>query len=186
MRRLLVEPLAAIMKQPFFTGCMLAAIAKSDAPAHVRAYDESGLGSWNLLQAPDITSHPTVSLLLGFRENEISALDAFFPTFDQSKSLMDQVREEHVSSLSLDLQETGYSKSYSMAGVLAILRRRTGQKDFDLEKDGRYGHILPFKIKRGKDGKVVRVEKHAQSERRQKTHTDFDDLAQSFSRLQLN
>lgn len=165
---------------------MLAAIAKSDAPAHVRAYDESGLGSWNLLQAPDITSNPTVSLLLGFRENEINALDAFFPAFDQSKSLMDQVREEHVDSLSLDFQETGYSNSYSMAGVLAILRRRTGQKDFDLHKDGRYGYILPFKIKRGKDGKIVRVEKCGQLEPRHKTHTDFDDLAESFARLQLN
>jgi len=74
---------------------------------------------------------PRVSLMLGFRDNKINVFDADFSTPDQTKSLLYQVREEKVATLPLDLQETGFSESYSMVGVLNILRRRTGQGDFD-------------------------------------------------------
>jgi len=129
--RLLIEPLAVIMKQEYFHGRVLAAIAKSDAPEHVQAYDETGLGYWNFLQAPDVTMVPRVSLMLGFRDNEINAFDADFSTPDQTKSLLYQVREEKVATLPLDLQKMGFSESYSMVGVLNILRRWAGQENFD-------------------------------------------------------
>ena len=158
------------------------AITKSDAPEHVRAYDETGLGFWNILQAPNITSHPTISLLLGFRENEINAFDAFFPALDQSISLMDQVREENVASLSLDLQKTGYSRSYLMSGVLDILRRRTGQKDYDPKAENR---IVPAWAKKLKE-ELAEAQAKTQSKERQREIGVFDDLSQSVSHLRTS